>query len=143
MNDKDMFDKVATATGFIAALDQSGGSTPKALRGYGIEEDAYATEEEMFGLIHQMRSRIISSHAFTGEKVVGAILFEKTMDGQVGGARLGRRRAVHAIPATPGLGLSVAAGPLRRIGIFGGAFDPPHIAHVALARAGAVGGSGV
>jgi len=80
-----MFEKVATATGFIAALDQSGGSTPKALRGYGIEEDAYSTEEEMFGLIHNMRSRIITSPSFSGEKVLGAILFERTMDGDADG----------------------------------------------------------
>ncbi|AIT78700.1 fructose bisphosphate aldolase [Novosphingobium pentaromativorans] len=77
--------KMADGDGFIAALDQSGGSTPKALKGYGIEEGAWSTEEEMFGLIHQMRSRIISSPAFTGEKVIGAILFERTMDGQVDG----------------------------------------------------------
>jgi len=77
--------KMADGDGFIAALDQSGGSTPKALKGYGIEEGAWSTEEEMFGLIHQMRSRIISSPAFTGDKVIGAILFERTMDGQVDG----------------------------------------------------------
>jgi fructose-bisphosphate aldolase class I len=71
--------------GFIAALDQSGGSTPKALKGYGIEEDAYANDGEMFGLIHEMRSRIITSPAFTGDKVIGAILFERTMDGQIDG----------------------------------------------------------
>ena len=80
-----MLNKMAKGDGFIAALDQSGGSTPKALKGYGIEEDAWSTEEEMFGLIHQMRSRIISSSAFTGDKVIGAILFERTMDGQVDG----------------------------------------------------------
>ena len=85
MNDQEMFEKVATATGFIAALDQSGGSTPKALPGYGIEEDAYATEEEMFGLIHDMRSRIITSPSFSGDKVLGAILFERTMDGDADG----------------------------------------------------------
>src|SRR3546814_1533607 len=71
--------------GFIAALDQSGGSTPKALKGYGIEEDAWTNEEEMFGLIHAMRSRIITSPVFSGEKVLGAILFERTMDGEAGG----------------------------------------------------------
>src|SRR5204863_2308308 len=71
--------------GFIAALDQSGGSTPKALKGYGNEEDAYANDEEMFGLIHEMRARIITSPAFTGDKVIGAILFERTMDGQIDG----------------------------------------------------------
>ena len=85
MNNNDMLDKVATSSGFIAALDQSGGSTPKALRGYGIEEDAYASEEEMFGLIHDMRARIITAPSFSGEKVLGAILFERTMDGEAGG----------------------------------------------------------
>ncbi|WP_411290124.1 fructose bisphosphate aldolase [Sphingorhabdus sp.] len=85
MNNNDMMDKVATSSGFIAALDQSGGSTPKALRGYGIEEDAYASEEEMFGLIHDMRARIITAPSFSGEKVLGAILFERTMDGEAGG----------------------------------------------------------
>lgn len=78
-----MRDKIATGEGFIAALDQSGGSTPKALAGYGVEADAWSSEEEMFGLIHEMRSRIIQSPAFTGDKVIGAILFERTMDGTV------------------------------------------------------------
>ncbi|HZG46633.1 MAG TPA: fructose bisphosphate aldolase [Allosphingosinicella sp.] len=85
MNDQDMTAQIESGQGFIAALDQSGGSTPKALKGYGIEESAYSGDEEMFGLIHQMRSRIITSPAFTGDKVIGAILFEKTMDGQVDG----------------------------------------------------------
>ncbi|MBP6441300.1 MAG: fructose bisphosphate aldolase [Sphingorhabdus sp.] len=85
MNYAEMLAKVSTASGFIAALDQSGGSTPKALKGYGIEEDAYATEEEMFGLIHDMRARIITAPSFSGEKVLGAILFERTMDGEAGG----------------------------------------------------------
>jgi len=85
MNTSDMTAKMAAGKGFIAALDQSGGSTPKALKGYGVEDDAWSNEEEMFDLIHDMRSRIISSPAFTGEKVIGAILFERTMDGQVGG----------------------------------------------------------
>lgn len=85
MQFNDMRDKIAAGQGFIAALDQSGGSTPKALKGYGVEEDAYSNDEEMFGLIHQMRSRIITSPCFSGEKVIGAILFEKTMDGQVEG----------------------------------------------------------
>ncbi|WP_158967954.1 fructose bisphosphate aldolase [Chachezhania sediminis] len=71
--------------GFIAALDQSGGSTPKALKLYGIEEDAYSSEAEMFDLIHQMRARIIKSPAFTGDKVIGAILFEMTMDRDIDG----------------------------------------------------------
>jgi len=80
-----MLDRVENGNGFIAALDQSGGSTPKALKGYGIEEDAYSGDEEMFGLIHQMRTRIITAPSFSGEKVLGAILFERTMDGEIGG----------------------------------------------------------
>ena len=85
MQNSDMAAKMAAGNGFIAALDQSGGSTPKALKGYGIEEGAWGSEEDMFGLIHAMRSRIISSPAFTGDKVIGAILFERTMDGTVDG----------------------------------------------------------
>ncbi|MCJ1960006.1 fructose bisphosphate aldolase [Novosphingobium mangrovi (ex Hu et al. 2023)] len=85
MQVSEMTAKMADGDGFIAALDQSGGSTPKALKGYGIEDDAWGSEEEMFGLIHEMRSRIISSPVLTGEKVIGAILFERTMDGTVGG----------------------------------------------------------
>lgn len=85
MNTADMTAKIAAGKGFIAALDQSGGSTPKALKGYGIEEGAWSSDEEMFGLIHDMRSRIIRSKAFTGDRVIGAILFERTMDGTVDG----------------------------------------------------------
>ena len=85
MLDQEMLNKIAAGNGFIAALDQSGGSTPKALKGYGVEEGAWSNEEEMFGLIHQMRSRIITSSVFTGEKVIGAILFERTMDGVADG----------------------------------------------------------
>ena len=85
MPDPNMTEKMASGKGFIAALDQSGGSTPKALKGYGIEADAYSNDEEMFGLIHKMRSRIITSPAFTGDKVIGAILFERTMDGEIDG----------------------------------------------------------
>jgi fructose-bisphosphate aldolase, class I len=85
MQTSDMTAKMAAGNGFIAALDQSGGSTPKALKGYGIEEGAWSSDEEMFGLIHDMRSRIIRSKAFTGDKVIGAILFERTMDGTVDG----------------------------------------------------------
>lgn len=85
MNTADMTAKIADGKGFIAALDQSGGSTPKALKGYGVEDGAWGSDEEMFGLIHDMRARIILSPAFTGEKVIGAILFERTMDGQAGG----------------------------------------------------------
>jgi fructose-bisphosphate aldolase class I len=85
MEHSNMVEKMESGQGFIAALDQSGGSTPKALKGYGIEEGAWNNDEEMFGLIHQMRSRIITSPAFSGEKVIGAILFERTMDGDVDG----------------------------------------------------------
>ena len=85
MQTADMTAKIAEGRGFIAALDQSGGSTPKALKGYGVEESAYNGDEEMFALIHQMRTRIITSAAFTGDKVIGAILFERTMDGEAGG----------------------------------------------------------
>jgi len=85
MQTSDMTAKMAAGQGFIAALDQSGGSTPKALAGYGVTDDAWSTEEEMFGLIHEMRCRIIRSSSFTGEKVIGAILFERTMDGSVDG----------------------------------------------------------
>jgi len=77
--------KIARGDGFIAALDQSGGSTPKALKGYGIEEGAWSNDEEMFDLIHKMRSRIITSPCFASGKVVGAILFERTMDGTIDG----------------------------------------------------------
>jgi fructose-bisphosphate aldolase class I len=85
MADSKMMEQVAKGEGFIAALDQSGGSTPKALKGYGIEEGAWSNDEEMFGLIHQMRSRIITSPSFSGDKVIGAILFERTMDGDIDG----------------------------------------------------------
>jgi fructose-bisphosphate aldolase class I len=77
--------KISTGKGFIAALDQSGGSTPKALEGYGIGKDAWKTEEEMFALMHAMRARIIKSPAFNGDRVIGAILFERTMDGDIDG----------------------------------------------------------
>jgi fructose-bisphosphate aldolase class I len=83
--DAAMLQKMRDGKGFIAALDQSGGSTPKALRLYGIEESEYSGEEEMFDLIHQMRSRIITSPSFTGERILGAILFEMTMDRQIDG----------------------------------------------------------
>lgn len=78
-------EQMGTGRGFIAALDQSGGSTPKALRLYGIAEDAYSSEEQMFDLIHQMRTRIITSPAFTGERIIGSILFEQTMDRDIEG----------------------------------------------------------
>jgi fructose-bisphosphate aldolase, class I len=78
-------DKIASADGFIAALDQSGGSTPKALKLYGIEESAYSNDEQMFELMHAMRSRIITSPAFNGDRILGAILFERTMDSEIEG----------------------------------------------------------
>jgi len=80
-----MLEQIKSGQGFIAALDQSGGSTPKALKGYGIEGDAFANDEEMFALIHDMRSRIVTAPCFNGQKVIGAILFERTMDGDAGG----------------------------------------------------------
>ena len=85
MNQSEMMATIEQGDGFIAALDQSGGSTPKALQGYGIQEGAWSNDEEMFGLIHQMRSRIIKSPCFGNGKVIGAILFERTMDGTVDG----------------------------------------------------------
>ena len=80
-----MLDKLNTLPGFIAALDQSGGSTPKALRLYGVEESEYSTDEEMFNLVHEMRTRIITSAPFSGERVLGAILFENTLDREIEG----------------------------------------------------------
>jgi fructose-bisphosphate aldolase, class I len=85
MNQSEMMAKMERGDGFIAALDQSGGSTPKALKGYGVEEGAWSSDEEMFDLIHQMRERIITAPCFGSGKVIGAILFERTMDGQVAG----------------------------------------------------------
>jgi len=77
--------KIKTSPGFIAALDQSGGSTPKALRLYGIQENSWSNDEEMFTIVHQMRTRIITSPAFNGERILGAILFENTMDREIEG----------------------------------------------------------
>jgi fructose-bisphosphate aldolase, class I len=85
MTDKNMMAQMAEKRGFIAALDQSGGSTPGALRQYGIPEGAYSGDAEMFKLMHEMRVRIMTSPAFSGDKVIGAILFEATMDGQANG----------------------------------------------------------
>jgi fructose-bisphosphate aldolase class I len=81
----EQFQKIKTAQGFIAALDQSGGSTPKALRLYGVDESAYSNDAEMYDRIHEMRTRIITSPAFTGERILGSILFEMTMDRQIMG----------------------------------------------------------
>ena len=95
--DQQQVEKVEHGKGFIAALDQSGGSTPKALLLYGVGEDAYANDAEMFDRIHEMRTRIITSPSFTGERILGAILFEDTMDRQIEGATrpttCGRSRA--------------------------------------------------
>ncbi|MEC7534843.1 MAG: class I fructose-bisphosphate aldolase, partial [Pseudomonadota bacterium] len=103
----DMKARIAEGQGFIAALDQSGGSTPKALKGYGVADDAWTTEDEMFGLIHEMRQRIIESPCFGNGKVIGAILFEKTMEGQSGGksvpARLKERGIVPFLKVDKGL----------------------------------------
>ena len=82
---KDQLDKMKNAPGFIAALDQRGGSTPKALGLYGISEDAWSNDDEMFDLVHQMRARIITSPSFNGNRILAAILFEKTMDGEIEG----------------------------------------------------------
>lgn len=85
MVNQQMTQQATEKAGFVAALDQSGGSTPKALKLYGISDDAWSSDEEMFGLIHDMRARIVKSPAFTGDKVMGAILFERTMDGEIDG----------------------------------------------------------
>jgi len=90
MSNSEQLEQIRNGNGFIAALDQSGGSTPKALRLYGVEEDAYANDEEMFDKIHQMRTRIVKAPAFNGEKVIGAILFEKTMDRDMDGVPSGQ-----------------------------------------------------
>ena len=82
---KQQLEKIKTAPGFIAALDQSGGSTPKALGLYGIGEDAWSSDEEMFDVVHQMRTRIITSPSFNGDRILGAILFENTMDREIEG----------------------------------------------------------
>src|SRR5512133_1774092 len=77
--------KIKSQPGFIAALDQSGGSTPKALALYGIKDSAWSNEDEMFAIVHEMRTRMITSHAFNGERIIGAILFENTMDRDING----------------------------------------------------------
>ena len=89
MNDIEMrseqLNKMKTSPGFVAALDQSGGSTPKALAAYGVKEDSWTDEEGMYALVHQMRTRIITSPSFTGQRILGAILFENTMDREIQG----------------------------------------------------------
>jgi fructose-bisphosphate aldolase class I len=86
---EDQLQKMREAAGFIAALDQSGGSTPKALKLYGVPEDSWSGDDEMFDLMHQMRARIIKSPAFNGDRILGAILFEQTMDRQIDGLETG------------------------------------------------------
>ncbi len=105
---QEQFNKVATGTGFIAALDQSGGSSPKALDLYGVGEDEYAGDEEMFDRIHEMRTRIITSPSFSGDRVLGAILFENTMDRQIDGQDTtdflwGRKQVVPFLKVDKGL----------------------------------------
>src|SRR5205807_6606374 len=82
---EEQLQKIKAGPGFVAALDQSGGSTPKALRLYGIQENAWSDDEEMFALVHQMRTRIIISPGFNGERIIGAILFENTMEREIEG----------------------------------------------------------
>ena len=104
---QEQFDKVKNGKGFIAALDQSGGSTPKALRDYGVTEDQYDSEDEMFKLVHDMRTRIVSSPSFSSDKIVGAILFEQTMDREVEGKHtadyLADKGVVHFLKIDKGL----------------------------------------
>lgn len=84
-NFNQQFEKIKSQSGFIAALDQSGGSTPKALANYGVGDDAYSNDEEMYSLVHQMRSRIVTNPSFNGDRILGAILFENTMDREIEG----------------------------------------------------------
>ena len=129
--------RIAEGQGFIAALDQSGGSTPKALKGYGVDDTAWSTEDEMFGLIHEMRQRIIEAPSFGNGKVIGAILFEKTMEGTSGGkpvpARLKERGIVPFLKVDKGLederdgaqlmkpnpGLETMCHRAKELGVFG------------------------
>ncbi len=133
----EMFSTMLEGRGFIAALDQSGGSTPKALAGYGIAEGSWSSDEEMFDLIHQMRVRIITSPAFTGDKVIAAILFERTMDGEAAGkpvaTALADKRVVPFLKIDKGLeteadgvqlmkpmpGLDALLDRAKRLGVFG------------------------
>ncbi|CAM4286872.1 fructose bisphosphate aldolase [Lacicoccus alkaliphilus] len=94
---QEQFNRMKNDDGFIAALDQSGGSTPKALKAYGVDEDQYSSEEEMFDLVHEMRSRIITSPSFNKERILGAILFEQTMDREIEGKYTGEYLAEKGI----------------------------------------------
>ena len=113
--------KMQTHPGFIAALDQSGGSTPNALRLYGIKEGAWSNEDEMFALVHQMRTRLITSPSFTGERILAAILFENTMDRDIAGAA---DRGLSVARETGGAVSESGPGPGRGEG--GGPVDEAH-----------------
>ena len=137
MTFEEMRDRMANGQGFVAALDQSGGSTPKALRGYGVEDGEWDGDDQMFAMIHEMRTRIIETPCFGNGKVIGAILFEKTMDGQSGGksvpARLKERGIVPFLKVDKGLederdgsqlmkpnpGLEDMCNRARELGVFG------------------------
>ena len=137
MKQSEMTAKIKQGDGFIAALDQSGGSTPKALAGYGVAEGSWSGNEQMYGLIHQMRSRIITSPSFASGKVIGAILFERTMDGEIDGKPTAQalidRAIVPFLKIDKGLedekdgvqmmkpmpGLDALLGRARGLGIFG------------------------
>src|SRR5438132_7515346 len=92
---EEQLQKIKTSPGFVAALDQSGGSTPKALRLYGIQENTWSSDEEMFTIVHQMRTRIITSPVFNGERIIGAILFENTMEREIEGQPTADRSEEH------------------------------------------------
>ena len=137
MNFEEMKAQMRNGQGFIAALDQSGGSTPKALRGYGVEDGEWDGDDQMFGLIHEMRQRIIEAPCFGNGKVIGAILFEKTMEGQSAGksvpARLKERGIVPFLKVDKGLederdgsqlmkpnpGLEAMCARAKELGVFG------------------------
>ena len=95
---QEQLDKLAKGRGFIAALDQSGGSTPKALKLYGIDESSYSGDDQMFDLVHAMRSRIVTSPAFGGQRVLGATLFEMTLGRQFDGIDAVEDQAGRAVP---------------------------------------------
>src|ERR671913_501414 len=120
----DQLDVIVNGAGFIAALDQSGGSTPKALQEYGIARSTYSTDEEMFALVHQMRARIITSPAFRGDRIIGAILFEGTMEREIDGINpaeyLWNKKIVPFVKVDQGLSDEVDGArlmkPLTRLG---------------------------
>ena len=115
MSNQEQLEKIKTAPGFIAALDQSGGSTPKALGLYGVTPDAWSNDDEMFDVVHQMRTRIMTSPAFDGDRILGAILFENTMDREVEGQPTARylwnvKRVVPFLKVDKGLADEVDGG---------------------------------